>query len=92
MSETLILLYNEFIQSRKVKLITSLISEVLFLKTNFNNTKSRDDIYHLEYALEKLEDLLSKLKSYGSDMQERDFDEILMVTYHLLKDIAMNLE
>ncbi len=92
MSETLILLYNEFIQSRKVKLITILISEVLFLKTNFNNTKSRDDIYHLEYALEKLEDLLSKLKSYGSDMQERDFDEILMVTYHLLKDIAMNLE
>lgn len=92
MSETLILLYNEFIQSRKVKLITTLISEVLFLKTNFNNTKSRNDIYHLEYALEKLEDLLSKLKSYGSDMQERDFDEILMVTYHLLKDIAMNLE
>ncbi len=92
MSETLILQYNEFIQSRKVKLINVLVSEIIFLKANFNKAKNRDDSYHLKYALEKLGDLLNKLKYHSSDMQEKDFDEILIVTYHLFKDIAMNLE
>jgi len=92
MSETLILQYNEFIQSRKVKLINVLVSEIIFLKANFNKANNTDDLYHLEYALEKLEDFLIKLKNHSSDMQEKDFDEILLVTYRLFKDIAMNLE
>ena len=92
MSEILILQYNEFIQSRKVKLINVLVSEIIFLKANFNRAENRKDLNHLKYALEKLEDFLIKLKSHSSEMQENDFDEILLVTYRFFKDIAMNLE
>jgi len=92
MSETIILHYNEFIQSRKVKLIDILVSEIIFLKSNFKKAKNKDDLDHLEYALEKLEDILIKLKHYSSNMQEKDVDKIILVIYRLFKDISTNLE
>ncbi|MFX1571203.1 MAG: hypothetical protein ACFFB0_00475 [Promethearchaeota archaeon] len=92
MSETIVLHYNEFIQSRKLKLVDILMSEIIFLKSNFKKAKTKDDLDHLEYALEKLEEILNKLKHYGSNMKEKEFDEILMVIYRLFKDISMNLD
>ncbi|MFX1417590.1 MAG: hypothetical protein ACFE9N_01585 [Promethearchaeota archaeon] len=92
MSRTLIWQYNEFIQSRKEKLVNMLISEIIFLKKKFKKNKNRDEIYYLKIALEKLEYLLNMLKNNSSDIKEEDFDKIIMLIYHIFKEIADNLE
>jgi len=92
MSKAIIWQYNEFIQSRKKKLINMLISEIIFLKTRFEKTKNKDEMYHLKKALDKLDYLLNKLKINSSDMPEEDFDKMIMIIYKIFKDIADNLE
>lgn len=92
MSKAIIWQYNEFIQSRKKKLINMLISEIIFLKTRFERTKNKDEMYHLKKALDKLDYLLNKLKNNSSDIPEEDFDKIIMIIYQIFKDIADNLE
>jgi len=92
MSKALIWQYDGFIQSRKEKLTNMLISEIIFLNTKLRKSKDVGEINHLKYGLDKLEYLLNKLKKYGSDMPEKDFDKILMLIYQIFKDIALNLE
>lgn len=92
MSKAIIWQYNEFIQSRKEKLVKMLISEIIFLKTRFERAKNKEEIYHLKKALDKLEYLLTKLNKYSSDMPEEDFDKILILIYRIFKDIADILE
>jgi len=92
MSKSIIWQYNEFIESRKEKLVSMLISEIIFLKTRFKNPKNTNEIYHLKNALDKLEYLLNKLKKYSSDIPEEDFDKIIMMIYKIFKEIVDNLE
>ncbi|MFX0164805.1 MAG: hypothetical protein ACFE9V_05740 [Candidatus Hodarchaeota archaeon] len=92
MSKASIWQYNDFIQSRKEKLTSMLISEIIFLRSKLNKGKNISEINHLQYGLDKLEYLLNKLRIYGSDMPEKDFDVILIYIYQIFKDIAMNLE
>ncbi|MBA7529943.1 hypothetical protein ES705_22144 [subsurface metagenome] len=92
MSKALIWQYNGFIQSRKEKLTNMLISEIIFLKTKLKKSKDAGKINHLKYGLDKLEYLLNKLKKYGSDMPEKDFDKIILFIYQIFKDIAQSLE
>ena len=84
--------YNEFIQSRKDKLVKMLISEIIFLKTRVKRAKNNDGMNYLKKALDKLDYLLNKLKKYSSDMSEEDFDKIVMIIYKIFKEIAANLE
>ena len=69
-----------------------LISEIIFLKTKLKKSNDEGKINFLKYGLDKLDYLLNKLKKYGSDMPEKDFDKILMFIYQIFKDIALNLE
>ncbi len=92
MSKAIIWQYNEFIQSRKEKLVSMLISEIIFLKTRFKRVKNRDEISYLRNALDKLDYLLNKLKENSAEMPEQDFDKILMLIYHIFKNIANKLE
>lgn len=92
MSKAIIWQYNDFIQSRKDKLTNMLISEIIFLKTKLKKPQNIGKINQLKYGLDKLEYLLNKLKIYGSNMPEKDFDKILMFIYQIFKDIALNLE
>jgi len=92
MSKAIIWQYNEFIQSRKEKLVKMLISEIIFLKTHFKRAKNKHEKFHLKKALDKLEYLINKLKENCSNMSEEDFDRVLMVIYRIFKDIADNLE
>ena len=92
MSKAIIWQYNEFIQSRKEKLVKMLISEIIFLKTRFNKTNNKAQMNHLEKALDKLDYLLNQLKNNSSDMPEGDFDKIIMIIYKIFKEIADNLE
>ena len=84
--------YNEFIQSRKEKLVNMLISEIIFLKTRLNKTNNKSHKNHLAQALEKLDYLLNKLKNHSSSMPEEDFDKIILIIYKIFKDIVDNLE
>ena len=92
MSKTILWQYNKFVQSRKEKLVSMLISEIIFLKTRFKRAKNRDEISYLRTALDKLDYLLNKLKENSSEMPEEDFDKILMLIYHIFKNIANKLE
>ncbi|MCK4381510.1 MAG: hypothetical protein KAW51_10260 [Candidatus Lokiarchaeota archaeon] len=92
MSKTILWQYNKFVQSRKEKLVSMLISEIIFLKTRFKRAKNRNEILYLKNALDKLDYLLNKLKDNSSEMPEEDFDKILMMIYHIFKNIANKLE
>ena len=92
MSKTILWQYDKFVQSRKEKLVSMLISEIIFLKTRFKRAKNRDEISYLKNALDKLDYLLNKLKNNSSDIPEGDFDKITMMIYHIFKEIAIKLE
>ncbi|MFX1278037.1 MAG: hypothetical protein ACFFA3_01375 [Promethearchaeota archaeon] len=84
--------YNDFMQSRKEKLTNMLLSEIIFLKSNLKKNQNSAEITQLKYGLDKLEYLLNKLKIYGSDIPEEDFDKILMLIYQIFKEIATSME
>ena len=92
MSKTIVWQYNDFIKSRKEKLVNMLISEIIFLKTKINKAQNDNEIKELKIALNKLEYLLNKLKEIGSNLLESDFDKIIMLIYGIFKDIAISLE
>ena len=79
MSKVAIWQYNDFIQSRKEKLTSMLISEIIFLKAKLKKPQNIGKINHLKYGLDKLEYLLNKLKIYASDMPEKDFDTLFQI-------------
>ncbi len=92
MSKAIFWQYDEFIQSRKEKIINMLISEIVFLKTRVKNAKNRVEISYLKKALNKLDYLVNKLKDNSSDLPEGDFDKMIMLIYNIFRDIAENLE
>ena len=92
MSKTILWQYNEFIQTRKEKVVNMLISEIIFLKNRAKTIKRENDISYLENALDKLNYLLNKLKENSVEIPEKEFDKIIMLIYHIFKDIADNLE
>jgi hypothetical protein len=92
MSKSSIWHYNEFIQTRKEKLVNMLISEIIFLKKRFKEAKNKEEIEYLGKALNKLDYLLNMLKNNSSDIAEDDFDKILMLIYQIFKEIAKSLE
>jgi len=69
-----------------------LISEIIFLKARFERTNNKEEVNFLKNALDKLEYLSNKLKKYSIDMSEEDFDKIIMLIYHIFKEIADNIE
>lgn len=92
MSKAIFWQYDEFIQSRKEKIINMLISEIVFLKTRVKSAKNRVEISYLKKALNKLDYLVNKLKDNSSDLPEGDFDKMIMLIYNIFRDIAENLE
>ncbi|MFX1600056.1 MAG: hypothetical protein ACFFB6_05615 [Promethearchaeota archaeon] len=92
MSKAIMWQYNEFIHSRKEKLVNILISEIIFLKIHYDRAKNKNEIYYLKNALDKLNYLVNKLKKNSSDLSENDFDKVLLVIYRIFKDISDNLE
>jgi len=92
MSKAMVWHYSEFIKSRKEKLVTMLISEIIFLKMRYKSAKNKNEIYYLKTALDKLDYLLNMLKNNSSDMSEEDFDKMIMLIYQIFKNIADNLD
>ena len=92
MSKALFWQYNEFIRSRKEKLVNMLISEIIFLKTRIERADNKDEVNYLKNALKKLDYLSNKLRNYSIHMSREDFDKVIMLIYHIFKEIADNLE
>ena len=92
MSKTILWQYKDFIQLRKDILINMLISEIIFLKTRFKSAKNKKEISYLEKGLDKLDYLLNRVKENSAEVSERDFNKILMMIYHIFKEIAIKLE
>jgi hypothetical protein len=92
MSKALIWQYNEFIQSRKEKLVNMLISEIIFLKSRHKSAQNKKKILYIKNELDKLDYLLNKLKNNSADMPEEDFNKILKLIYHIFKEIATKFE
>jgi len=92
MSKAILWQYNDYIQSRKEKLVNMLISEIIFLKARFKSAKKGDEISYLKHALDKLDYLLNKLKESSFEIPEKDFDKMVLLIYHIFRDIADNLE
>ncbi|MFX1391120.1 MAG: hypothetical protein ACFE9Z_13730 [Promethearchaeota archaeon] len=91
MSKAMIWQYQDFIKSRKEKLVNMLISEIIFLKKKIKKTQNNDQVKELEFALNRLEFLLNKLKTSSSDIPEKDFDKIIRLIYGIFKDITERL-
>lgn len=92
MSKAIFWQFNEFLQSRKEKLVNMLISEIIFLKTRVKRAKNNNEMNYLQKALDKLDYLLNKLIKYSYNMPEEDFDKIIMIIYKIFKEITDNLE
>ena len=92
MSKSILWPYNKFIQPRKEKLVNMLVSEIIFLKTRFKRVKNKDEISYLKNGLDKLDFLLNKLKNTKSEMSEEDFDKLIMLIYHIFREITNQLE
>ena len=92
MSKAVIWQYTDFIQSRKEKLTSMLISEIIFLKSRIKKRNDLAEVISLKYGLDKLEYLLNKLNRYGHNIAEKDFDKILMLIYQIFREITLKLE
>lgn len=92
MSKTILWQYNDFIKSRKEKLVNMLISEIIFLRTKIKKAQNDNEIKELKIALDKLEYLLKKLKETGFNLPEADFDKVIMLIYRIFKNVAEKLE
>ncbi len=92
MNKTILWQYNDFIKSRKEKLVNMLISEIIFLKTKISKAQNDNEVKELKIALNRLEYLLRKLKETGSNLPETYFDKIIILIYGIFKNIAEKLE
>ncbi|MFX1500049.1 MAG: hypothetical protein ACFFDH_03695 [Promethearchaeota archaeon] len=92
MSRSIIWPDYKFFQPRKEMLINMLLSEIIFLKIRFKKTGNREEISYLKNGLDKLDFLLNKLKNNNTNISEKDFDKIIMLIYHIFREITIKLE
>ncbi|MFW9988017.1 MAG: hypothetical protein ACFFC3_05120 [Candidatus Odinarchaeota archaeon] len=92
MSKSILWSDNKFFQPRKEILVNMLLSEIIFLKTRFERTRNKKEISYLKNGLDKLEFLLNNLKKNNSNMPKEDFDKIIMLIYHIFREITIKLE
>ena len=86
--------YNDFFgdQLRREKLVSILLSEIIFLKKQINNYKLTDHQNCIEDALGKLEYLLEILKNNETCLSDADFDKIINFIYQIFNNITKELE
>lgn len=84
--------FNDLFESRRDRLINLLLSEIIFLKSKckeVTNTKNEDSF---EIALNKLDFTLNVLKNYEHELNDNDYDKIILIIYNIFRDILDKLE
>ncbi|MFX1314007.1 MAG: hypothetical protein ACFFHD_15555 [Promethearchaeota archaeon] len=84
--------YNDIFEPRREKLINMLLCEIIFLKSQLKQSKSKNQEYYLNIALNKLEFVLKILKKSEKDISDMEFDRIIKVVYEVFKEIVINIE
>ena len=83
--------YSDFFEPRRDKLVSILLSEIIFLKSHIKKSNISKKIQYLEIALDKLEYLLDTLKKSDIDLSDKDFDKVIMIIYHVFEEITTQL-
>lgn len=76
-------------QSRKEKIANIIINEIIFLK---HKSRANEDQAFIELALNKLEYLLNAIKSKEIDLNEKDYNHIILIIYNIFRDITENID
>ncbi|MFW9937071.1 MAG: hypothetical protein ACFFD5_05440 [Candidatus Thorarchaeota archaeon] len=84
--------FNELFESRRDKLVNLLLSEIIFLKSHCKYLTSKNEVKCIESALDKLDYLLITLKDKESELNDSDFDKVIMLIYNIFREIAKKLE
>ena len=83
--------YSDFFEPRRDKLVSILLSEIIFLKSHIKKSNISKKNQCLEIALDKLEYLLDTLKKSDIDLSDKDFDKVIMIIYHVFEEITDKL-
>ena len=83
--------YSDFFEPRRDKLVSILLSEIIFLKSHIKKSNIGKKTQYLEIALDKLEYLLNTLKKSDIDLSDKDFDKVVMIIYHVFEEITNKL-
>ncbi|MBA7612156.1 MAG: hypothetical protein CEE42_06090 [Promethearchaeota archaeon Loki_b31] len=83
--------YSDFFEPRREKLVSILLSEIIFLKSHIKKSNISKKNQYLEIALDKLEYLLNTLKKSDIDLSDKDFDKVVLIIYHIFEEITNKL-
>lgn len=84
--------YDDIFEPRREKLINMLFCEIIFLKSQLKQSKSKNQEYYLTIALDKLEFVLKVLRNCEKDISDMEFDRIIKTVYEVFKEIVINIE
>ncbi|MFX0009024.1 MAG: hypothetical protein ACFE9R_01810 [Candidatus Hermodarchaeota archaeon] len=84
--------FNDLFESRRDKLINLLLSEIIFLKSKCKKVSNKNVEEYLEIALKKLDFTLNVLKNYEHELNDNDYDKIILIIYNIFRDTLNKLE
>ena len=84
--------FNDLFDSRRDKLINLLLSEIIFLKSKCKKVSNKNNEESLEIALHKLDFTLNVLKNYEYELNDKDYDKIILIIYNIFRDTLDKLE
>ena len=83
---------SDFYQSRREKIISLLLGEIIFLKSHIKQIHSVNQQCQFEAGLEKIDYILGLLKKTEEELPEDTFDKLINLVYNILKEIVIELE
>ena len=84
--------FNDLFESRREKLINLLLTEIIFLKSKCKKVSDKRIEEYLEIALNKLDFTLNVLKNYEHELNDNDYDKIILIIYNIFRDTLERLE
>jgi hypothetical protein len=83
---------SDFYQSRREKIISLLLGEIIFLKSHIKQIHSDNQRCQFEIGLEKIDYILGLLNKTEEELPEDTFDKLINLVYNILKEIVIELE
>ena len=84
--------FSDLFESRRDKLINLLLSEIIFLKSKCKKVANKNNEEYLEIALKNLDFTLNMLKNYEHELNDNDYDKIILIIYNIFRDTLDKLE
>jgi hypothetical protein len=84
--------FIDLFESRREKLIDLLLSEIIFLKSKCKKVANQKNEEYLEIALKKLDFTFNVLKNYEHELNDNEYDKIILIIYNIFRDTLDKLE